>query len=425
MKKIMVPASIFLVAMSSCGKHPGATSSAANITTKLKTSSGAALTNALRAQVRDLVGQNNLQSIYSMKYYITNIAICQKMEIDGSGYKNATGCIPLYSGSNPAAFMEGDDTSLDFLPMAAAARASDDGFIDLMDPISRAKLSTNTSITEDQVGSYQYGTINWALPIKIRADIPITGGGTFRTADGPTVSRNSGRNYTYKTTYPGDFSTNLKATETIVMLPNGGTFFKFQKPLVISKDDVVGKSQFQLDLAFNPDGLLKGYSSPGNGSDPNVSLTDSVHNGIEVPFIDLGPIPHRSDDQVIKESYSAQVDSGLDHFNVRIELYYLKSDPSKSIYAVEAKTLINGQTTQQVPSFPRVVSVLTAKDGSLEFDTWSSMGVVTGFARGNKVGDSVSALINCGNPALGGFYTTSCTSSISANFNLDQIVTLQ
>jgi len=54
------------------------------------------------------------------------------------------------------------------------------------------------------------------------------------------------------------------AEKAVVILGNGGNWFKFQNPLDISQEDIDEKRQWVLDLVFNPEGIVKGFSGDGS-----------------------------------------------------------------------------------------------------------------------------------------------------------------
>jgi len=83
----------------------------------------------------------------SLEYYIFSVQICESLEASGSGFNNPTGCLELYSGDRSAYNydLEGDWTSL-----AAAARGSDTGFVDLIDPSARATLGRTRTLRTDR-----------------------------------------------------------------------------------------------------------------------------------------------------------------------------------------------------------------------------------------------------------------------------------
>lgn len=366
------------------------------------------------------VGQTSASTLSSLKYYITSITICESMDTVGTAFTNASGCIELYKGNqnDPTyTYTLGEDYSR----FADPARASDTGFIDLMDDTARGSLSSVTTLGADDVRSYNYGFITWYLPVKVKADVSLSNGDVYRTKDGTTSS-------SLITTAPGTFADGT-AEEAVLVLGNGGSWFKFQNPFVISQSDVdsTTPTQYSLDLTFNPEGFLKAFSSDVGGCG-GCNLKDSLGNQIAVPLLDLNPVPHKTAEKVLRESYVAIVQSGTDNFNIRLELYSIENDPNKTIYGVDTATLMNGSTTTAVSPFPKVSFVASGNDGNLEFEDYQGAAgpLVTGFKRQTQVGSTFTSTLHCGAPAAGGFMVDACSDGQTKEitFTLQSILAL-
>ncbi len=345
-------------------------------------------------RVLDLaLGETTAASLFSMKYYIKNIVICENLETRGSGTGQTSGCLTIYNvPENPAYAYDQHDT--DFTYLADAARASDDGFIDLIDATSRAKLTTTTQLGPEHVHGYNYGAIYWNLPVKVRASIPMVDETTYHTHDGPTVRTVAGQdNFA---SYPTVSSTSLldgEAEEATILHPNGGTWFKFQAPLLITQDDLDKKTGFVLDLTFNPEGLIRGAS--WGGPPPSIVDSDDPAHTILVPMLDLTPVPHRESETAMKETYLANVKAGDDDFDVRLELYYVDEDAERTIYGASARTLFNARSKTMISDFQKIAFVNTNESGDLEFQAYDKSPTLTGFTRGTAEGDTSTATLYC------------------------------
>jgi hypothetical protein len=257
----------------------------------------------------------------SLEYYITSVQICETMEAQGSGFSNPAGCLQLYSGDVAGLSYGLED---DWTPLADAARAMTTGFVDLLNPSSRAALNATTELRQDHVRAYNYGIINWSLPIKVKASIPLADGTTvLYTHDGTTqfetVGVDNWRHYFTSPSTPLDVA---PAEKAVVLLPNGGNWFKFQNPLTITQADIDERRQWVLDLVFNPEGIVKGFAGSGI-SQSNLEERDGsggITRAITVPMLDLAPIPHRQSEQVVRESYLASMVVGSQAFDLRLEL---------------------------------------------------------------------------------------------------------
>jgi len=326
-------------------------------------------------------GAASASGLESLKYQISSISICEGLETNGgSGFSNPTGCLELYRSSVTApTYGLGDD----FSALANAARGRDEGYVDLLSESSRAQLAGSTVLTHEHVRSYHYGLINWALPIKLKASIAMSDGSRLYTRDGVTKSEQLGvdnyRNYFTEPTTP---LTQAPAEEAVVLLPNGGNWFQFQRPFTITDADIDEARAFVLDLVFNPEGIVRGYSdSYAHGSISQRDPAGAHLHDITVPMLDLAPLAHRSTEALMRESYRGSVRVGDHAFDMRVELYYVEGDTSGTVYGVDVKSLINADTRSVLPELSKVSYVDGAADGTLTFSSFRHTPVMTGMRR--------------------------------------------
>lgn len=377
------------------GSGPGASSGGS--------AAGATLRTRVRAAASPASGQQSLSAqgvqlgaakasdLASLKYFVQSIVICEEMSPQGSGSSPGKGCLEIYRGKDDPRFAYELGKTTDFTPIADAARETDEGFVDLMDPAAREKLGTSTKLTPGHAHPYSWGAVYWNLPIKVKARIPMSDGSTWYTHDGATVRTTMGDGYV---AYPTVTTTSLlegPESEAVVLHSNGGAWFRFQAPLVVREEDVAEGKTFVLDLAFDPDGLVKG-ASPGGG--PSPSLQDDQQRGISVPMLDLTPVPHAESETVVRETYEAQVASGGESFRFRVSLYGLAGDAARTVYGVSMRTLPTAGTLGAV-SDAQKISFVETKDGKLEMQAWDRSAVLRGFTRGEKEGDETTATLSC------------------------------
>lgn len=361
----------------------------ASIQTRLQTPGA---TNPLFRAFRK--GSASAAGLASLKYHIASISVCESLQAQGSGFNNPTGCLELFSNQSSRlnATLEEDWTHL-----ADEARASDEGFVDLLSPSSRSALTRTTTLQPSHVRSYNYGVITWALPVKLTATIDLGDGDFLYTHDGVTtwelIGLDNFQNYFTRS------ATSLlegPPEEAVVLLGNGGNWFKFQQPFSITEEDVAEGRSWVLDLVFNPDGIVKGYEEPPS----NANLREEDENGmpvraITVPMIDLVPVPHRAAEPIVRESYLAHVDVENNAFDVRVELYSLETDPNHAVLGVDVKTLVTALTSQSPPEASKVSYVTAGNDGTLRFGSYNDSTLLDNFARLSAVGETNSARIAC------------------------------
>lgn len=361
----------------------------ASIETRLQTPGA---TNPLFQAFRK--GSASAAGLSSLKYHISAISVCESLEAQGSGFNNPAGCLELYRGDESSLMA---DLAGDWTHLADAARASDDGFVDLVSPSSRNALTRTTTLDASHVRSYNYGIITWALPVKLTATIDLGDGDFLYTHDGVTTSELIGVD-NFKNYFTRSATSLLEgpAEEAVVLLGNGGNWFKFQQPFSITEQDIAEGRGWVLDLVFNPDGIVKGYEEPPS----NANLRDEDDNGmplraITVPMIDLVPVPHRAADPIVRESYLAHVSLESNAFDVRVELYTLENDPNQAVLGVDVKTLVTDLTTQPPPDASKVSYVDAGDAGTLRFGSYNDSTLLDNFARLAVVGETHTARIAC------------------------------
>ncbi|MBX3224275.1 MAG: hypothetical protein KF795_27415 [Labilithrix sp.] len=367
-------------------------------------------------------GQTSAVSLESLKYLITRIAVCESMETQGTAFQKQEGCLDLYQADiGEYAYTPSD---ADFTAHADRARTSDDRFVDLMDPSSRERLAVNAKLGASDARKYSWGLVTWALPIKVKASMPMSDGTTFFTHDGVTERRVDHNGFVSYPTVASRSFLDGPAEEAVVLHGNGGTWFRFQSPLTITQSDIDAHESYVLDLVFNPDGLVKGYGSTSNAVLVGPSNAGHGGPGIGVPQLDLTPVPHRAGDVVVKESYVAAVGD----FRVRLELYSLKSDPERTIYGVDAKSLFAPDVASGFSDFSKISFVEEGPDGAIAFKVWDHSDAVSGFHRLASVGESTEATIHCiapGDDPRGGAFSVmfeGCSGGAAAvEFFLDAI----
>jgi hypothetical protein len=362
----------------------------------------------------------------SLEYYVTSVQICESMQAMGSGFSNPSGCLQLYRGADVPELTYGLDG--DWRPLANAARALTTGFIDLLDPNAREALNGTVELGSEHVRSYNYGIITWSLPIKVKASIPLADGSFLYTHDGTTDYEVIGvDNWRHYYTAPATSLATAPAEKAVVLLPNGGNWFKFQSPLTVTSADIEERRQWVLDLVFNPEGIIKGFAGDGI-SQGNLQERDgsgNVTRVITVPMLDLAPIPHRQDEQVVRESYLASMSVGSQAFDLRLELYSVEGDPSQTVYGVDCKTLVTAASPNVPAEFSKVSYVVAESDGSLTFQAYDQSPIISGFERVSEESGTTVATIKCvehGDPAGaagGAIVVDSCPSAdIDVTFRL-------
>ena len=269
--------------------------------------------------------------VTSLKYIFYAMSMCTDVTINGSDFTLAPGafCIPLYDAGLGSTMVDqttfGDHTDVQ---------------IDLMDSTSLATFASKATANV-VAGSYSYVIVNWSPAIGVTGSVDVDGTTLNPHACVDQVDANG-------LCLSSTLLTDGTPDEAVVQSANGGTWFKFQNPFVISNDDVTNATPYVVDLVFNPDGAISAMiNAAANGGFNYGSLADGaggVANTMYVPMIQLSPLPRKAAEVTSKETYDITQDNGDPNAITRVELYFQKSDSTKSIYGVNVITLLSNST---------------------------------------------------------------------------------
>jgi hypothetical protein len=289
------------------------------------------------------IGSPTASNLRSLKYYITGIQLCQDVQLAGSGYSGASGCIELYGNTR--------SDPRDYEAYAVEQALADDTaghYVDLMTAEGQAALrrpvTLEVAVADPNAhdagpspsGAYRFGMISFFRPIKVTAEFPVLGSSSeyFRTRAvtqidrGPTLEggHNSQR------VEIGD-TLSGPTEETTYMLNNGGALFTFQKPFAITQADIDAQAEISVDLVFNPENFGQAYETQGCASDTNIAICDPTNNVvIDMPYVHMSPVPRKSGEKTRKETYLMDYDADS---KLRIELYYNDADNEASVQGVD------------------------------------------------------------------------------------------
>jgi hypothetical protein len=325
-------------------------------------------------------------SIESFKINIHQVQIHKDVVMNGSGYESLE-ALELYNG--PVSGAEYPNFN------AARARASDNGFIDFVNPASLSNFTGSTAIDEElrrraegtssdsneidtfhNAGIYRYVSVGFMRPFKIKGVVHSITGEDYYTKDG-VASGEEG-----SSTIASTPLTTAPAEEAVVMKNNGGTVFRLLKPLIITKQDIIDTAIFRILLVFNADGFLSAYNS--NVTDGGAGgITDALGNVIKVPFLDIVPVAFRDGQRVVKETYLFTEESQPRSY-VQLELCTVLED-STNVYGVSLRGVT--KDSSQLPAEFQTVRSVVETDGKLTFSDWAGTMLVGKFVRLNNVND--------------------------------------
>lgn len=325
----------------------------------------------------------------SLKYFISNIQLCQDLKLSGSGYSGSQGCINLYQSR---AIKDDTRPTYDqYLVTRAKDDADPDRYVDLLSTDGQAKLRQPMTIEASMVGTYRFGVINFYRPIKVTGQFPFVDGSGqyFRTKSitEAVAATIDGRPHEYVRI--GD--TLAGATEeTTYMLNNGGAWFVFQKPFEITQADIDNKTAFKIDLVFNPANFGQAVQREEGfdcAASPQPSICDPTNRVvIDMPFVRMSPVPRRVGEKTHKETYLVDYDAGS---KARIELYYNDGDPEMSIQGVDSAIVyqagaISASGNAIASSFVSQSGSVTTNDAVVALLDYDRKELLTGLSRGQN-----------------------------------------
>ncbi len=366
----------------------------------------------------------------SLKLYFNDIHICQDVTLNGTMITGMEGCVTVYK----APVEPGDlSNTSDLAASLAAAEATTEGYIDVLDPESRAEIAQQIVLMEEDVGEYNYGVFGWAPPIKVTATLVDPADGTtpvLYTKPG-VASACSVNNNAYDCVLTDDPLTGAPAEEAI-FVAGGNVVFKFQRALSITAEDVENQTTFALTLAFNPNGLIQGVTSPGATNFPPIAdgvvpegSTPGYNMGNSLSLVgpQVAAVFYQSDSQIIRESYSATLPAGGGNgtFKLRVEFYWLDGDPDRTIYGTTAAIVPTADTRGYLVGFYPFHGITTNTNGSINLLDHMGELAISQFVRSTAEGATSTAGIQCDSQVMG--ITANCTvgSSLTATFNLDAL----
>jgi len=281
------------------------------------------------------VGSGGLESY---KLYIKEIRFCKSLSTNGTAYNSPEDCSSIYKN---------DSDNYDSFSVTSAASVSTGKYYDLLSTTDRASLTQNASITN---GEYNYGVIDWYRPVKIKATVPRSAG-DLKTTGCASYSTSNGNNICVQSNFTGTLA------ESTVDLNNGGTWFKF-----LSTFKVDGSSGTAVDLAFDLDDRVFGGADVSNGGIQTPSTvcpgSSGTSCGIMVPLVKLVPVPRKSSESTLVETYDMTGPST--EWKLRVDVYYNSADSNKTILAADIFPIPTTSIASSIAAGVYVTSVETS-----------------------------------------------------------------
>lgn len=405
-----------LIGFSACGKKKKTHKTSVNLSMNVVHDSTESALIDTDSQSPSYLSEENLfrnvmatgSGLKSLKMLFTRIAICKDVTFHGTA-REPSGCLSLYQ-------KEVDNDLVNTLnPSVAIAKALTvtEGYIDVMDPQSLAVLKQSAPLklveedgksAESDAGEYNWGVVEFALPIKVTAslvDPSDTSKEVLFTKPSSSGTCRVNNNPEYACAIATSALTSSPAEEA-TFASGAGVAFKFQKPLVISEDDIKNGKVFNIKIAFNPNGLLQGVTPNGATNFPPYT-DNSIGNGynlgntLALVGAQFSAVFHESDAKVMRETYLATIPAsgGNGSFDLRVEMYFLDTDPDRTIYGVSVATLPTADFSGYLVGYQTIKSINTGADGSIDLIDILDVESIKGLKRLMTVGETTSAQLAC------------------------------
>jgi hypothetical protein len=340
----------------------------------------------------------------SFQVAVLSVFLAQNISINGSGWNSPTGTLSLY---DIPGLMSSTITATN-----AMSASNDPFYIDFMSAAGRARLSTSGTFTEQHLGDYNFVVVNWAYPFRVRGAVDLGDGRKVHTKAGPVDTA------MYQTRPASSMMTGPAET-AVVIKDNGGTWFRFLRPLTLTPadlnttqlvhdttrrdslgnviDTLVPAGQLNVMLVYNPDGFLSGWDSAatpgGNMRGASISGPGGVGN-IEVPYLDATVVPYRTGEEVWRETYlfaGETPDARPVGFRSRLELYLV----GDNVVAASLRSLA-GPAGEMPLQASNIFFAEAGAGGTLDLQDHSHANIVGGFRRGSVVGTAGAASLTLG-----------------------------
>jgi hypothetical protein len=363
------------------------------------------------------VAPSGAAGVQSFQVAVAGISLAKDLTTNGSGWSDIRGPLSLFRQDM------GDHNAID----SALARDSAwrTHYIDFCDPASVGRLASSQPFTARDTGAYNWVVVSWAPFFRVRAAIPLPGGDTAYTHDGYVERHpfpNSARDDAYYyVTRPSGSLMQGPAEDAVVRKNNGGTWFRFLRPLHLTEadldsastvDDTTGRDslgnpivrqipsgRWNVLLVFNPQDLLFAGAEDSSNSSvaPDIQSSDSSAY-FHVPFLKATAVPYREGEDVMRETYEFTVTASESwmhgEYGMRLELYLIGDN-------VVAANVHSYPTDGMLapPDVPVIFFADADADGSLRLEGYDHGAIFDGFVRKTAVGATGTVPWNSGGMA--------------------------
>lgn len=335
-------------------------------------------------------------TIHSLKYALTDVSLSESATLVGTGFNNPQGAITAtlqspnvdYAsfhydavGQHPEVkwFDMMDQAALDAALNTASIKQ---GFLSAYLPQTKRDANGDPyTAPAETTGVFRYLSVNYLMPIRIRAEVRFPDGTRLITRGSRSVQTGEDLNgfKTFTTVYDGTFhvpaNDMTESEEVTVVMNNGGTWTELAQPIYYSESEA---QSYRLTMIYDPYILLRGsHVSDGdeNGEQLLASghpheLIDTAGNQFMIPIMQNVPILLPQGAYIGREIYQVSLHttstSAPEPYQALIILYYTSDQPALIKGATLALMAAAGQPFPMMnPYVPQPFRL------SVSNDTWT------------------------------------------------------
>lgn len=294
---------------------------------RVVTTKNTVLRNAQR-QMAGTRADHSDMTIFSLKYAIGEVQLAQDATLVGTGYNNPVGAIS--AKLQPVEFSSKEYASFHQTEAETNTRVV---WYDLMDKALLDQKLNEVSIKKGLIEQYsakkfQFCSVNYLQPLKIKAKATFSDGTTMVTKKGHSVS--TGRDASGFETFQAvadTLYTEGDAEEAIITMGNGGIFVRLAEPIELTAKQI---EESRLTLIYDPYLLLR--ATKASGSEEKVKSTfyptDEHGSTWHIPIMSMTPIVVGNTDHVVRDVFQIERTDTTSAvtYHVLIVLYSLQSD---------------------------------------------------------------------------------------------------
>jgi hypothetical protein len=299
-------------------------------------------------------------TIHSLKYALMDVSLSESATLEGTAFNNPRGTITAtlqsptidYASFHYDAVAQHPEVKwFDMMDQAALDAALNtasikQGFLSAYLPQTKRDVNGDPyTAPAETTGVFRYLSVNYLMPIRIRAEIRFPDGSRLLTRGSRSVQTGEDLNgfKTFVTVYDGNFHVpagdTTESEEVIVVMNNGGIWTELAEPIYYNESEA---QSYRLTMIYDPYILLRGsHVSDGDASGTEMlaaggytnPLIDTTGNQFMIPIMQNVPILLPQSAYIGREIYQISLQtlsaSAPEPYQALIIVYYTSDQPDR------------------------------------------------------------------------------------------------